>query len=104
MTLEEHNALIEQVRTSQDGANTSNLLLQLTTDYATVLAENETSKESLEKITKERDDYARANTNLWLQVGQTNSNVNTTLNNATNITDNTDIPTKRTFESLADKF
>lgn len=101
MTVKEHSELIEQIRTTEDTAERSNLLLQLANDYTEVSTTLETKEKELEKVATERDTFAQANNKLWLQLSSSNEpnkpNVNIPPHEE-------EPPTKRTFEALEEKF
>ena len=93
MTLEEHNAIINSIVKEEDSTKRHTLLLQLSDDYNTIQAELDKLKTDNETVTKERDNYAKLNNELWLRT--TNKDNEPTDNN-----DNEQHEQKRSYESL----
>ena len=93
MTLEEHNEIIKSIVAEEDSTKRQSLLLQLTDDYKTMTADIDKLKTDNETVTRERDNYAKLNNELWLRT--TNSDNDTTDNN-----DNEQHEPKRSYESL----
>ena len=93
MTLEEHNAIINSIVKEEDSTKRQTLLLQLSDDYKTITADIDKLKTDNETVTKERDNYAKLNNELWLRT--TNKDNEPTDNN-----DNEQHEQKRSYESL----
>jgi len=97
MTKEEHDALIEQIRTAtQNNPEIGNTLLSLQNDYAGVLAERDTAITDRDTVIKERDSYAKLNNELWL-----NRNVNKPNEPQNNLgVESNEPPKKLSFDDL----
>ena len=98
MTSEEHTNIIEQLRTCDDNTQRQTLLLNLSNDYTTMLAEREQQNTQVEQLTSERDNLAKVNNELWLSRNQQtneNNNVNMENDNSNNVK-----PVQRKFEDL----
>lgn len=93
MTKEQHNELLQTIRTTTDEATKSNALLELEKDYTTMLAESEESKTTITDLTANNKTLAEANNKLWLERTATTEVQQDT--NADSIQ-----PNKRKFEDL----
>ena len=93
MTLEEHNNIINSIVKEEDSTKRQTLLLQLSDDYKTMTADIDKLKSDNEAVSKERDNYAKLNNELWLRT--TNKDNEPTDNN-----DNEQHEPKRSYESL----
>lgn len=93
MTLEEHNTIINSIVKEEDSTKRQTLLLQLSDDYKTMTADIDKLKSDNETVSKERDNYAKLNNELWLRT--TNKDNEPTDNN-----DNEQHAPKRSYESL----
>lgn len=98
MTKDEHTTLIEQIRTAQDDATRTPLLLNLQSDYNAQLTQIDELTKKVETVTAERDRYAKANNDLWLQVNSNGKQDNSGNDNSGN--DNNEPPKKRSFDDL----
>lgn len=96
MTKEEHTKLLDEIRTTSDDATRSSLLLQLQSDYDNTLETISNLTENIETVSAERDRYAKANNDLWLQVNATRG-VNTEVSTPEHTEEP---PTKRSFDDL----
>jgi hypothetical protein len=100
MTIDEHNAIITQLRTVDNDADRIGLLTQLSNDYTQTLVQVEIATTERLKAEEQATKFAKLNNELFLQntnqvelVNQhNNSNVN-------NVTDNVP-PIKKTYEDL----
>lgn len=95
MTIEEHNKIINSIRTEQDETKRQEHLLALSDDYKTMISESEKAQETIKEVSTERDRYAKLNNELWLKT-QTGDVENIIENN--NQSENK--PKKRSFEDL----
>ena len=93
MTLEEHNEIINSIVKEEETKKRQTLLLQLSDDYKTITADIDKLKVDNETVSKERDNYAKLNNELWLRT--TNKDNEPTDNN-----DNEQHEPKRSYESV----
>lgn len=97
MKKEEHKEILTKLKNSDDTTEKIELLMTLEKDYNTLLNEIEENKINLENISKERDNYAKLNNDLWLSNNAQNKD-NVNKNN-----ENSEPPKKRTFSDLEAK-
>lgn len=103
MLKEEHNKILNDIKTCTSDADRMGLILQLERDYTGVLSERDTAKNTAETAMAESNKYAKLNNELWLEnSSQKNSGVETVINKP-NI-DNKEIPKKLTYEDLEKNF
>lgn len=70
MTIDEHNAIINEIaQNPSDQARVTDLLQQLRTDYAETAATLNSNSETINSITSERDNLRSANMKLFVQLG-----------------------------------
>ena len=100
MTQEEHNAVIEQIRTATSDVERSTLLLNLTNDYTQMLNTNKELTTQNEKLEKDNTEYAKLNNSLFLQLGNQNKNTNQNNDNQNNDNPNNEQPKKLSFDDL----
>lgn len=95
MTIEEHNKIINSIRTEQDETKRQEHLLALSNDYQAMISESEKAQETIKEVSNERDRYAKLNNELWLKTQS--GSVDDVINNETS---NENKPKKRSFEDL----
>lgn len=98
MTKDEHNKLLNIIKTKVTDAEILNTLVDLEQDYTTMISSSEELNSTIETITKERDDYAKLNNKLWLQ-----QTVTTELPNESEENSNEE-PPKLNYEDLEEDF
>lgn len=95
MTIEEHNKIINSIRTEKDETKRQEHLLALSNDYQAMISESEKAQETIKEVSNERDRYAKLNNELWLKTQS--GSVEDVINNETS---NENKPKKRSFEDL----
>lgn len=85
MTKEEHNTILNELRTTTDAGRRSELLQELDTDYTTVVANETEQNETITRLTDENESLRKANNSLWLERANMNPNVNNVNENVNNL-------------------
>ena len=94
MTKEEHNALINNIRTCDNEVERNTMLLNLVTDYDTMLTESDANRNRIEVLEKENNDYAKLNNQLFIQISGNSKPADPENNDGVNM------PPKRNFSDL----
>lgn len=68
MTKEEHQKVIESIRTAESDVDRNNLLLQLSKDYQQVTTSLETTTLTNNSLKSECDEFAKLNNSLMIQL------------------------------------
>lgn len=99
MKKEEHKAILDQIKNATSEADRMKLLVELETDYTSLLTEHETAITEKNNAVTERDKYAKLNNELWL--------ANSSQEQKSPFKENKDTdeepPKKRSFADLEDK-
>lgn len=102
MTNDEHNAVLEQLRTCTDEAERMSLIVNLQQDYTGVLTERENAVTTAEEQKATASKYAALNNEFWLASSNQKNNTQT----KSNINDNeqsAEPPKKISFADLEAK-
>ena len=96
MTKDEHNKILNLIKSKTTDTDIISSLVDLEKDYSTVLTDSETLVSKLSEVETDRDNYAKLNNKLWLQ-----QTVTTEVDEPTTEIEE---PTKLSFEDLEEDF
>lgn len=101
MTKDEHNKILNDIKTCTSDADKMTLIMQLQNDYSGVLIERDTAVKTAETATAEANKYAKLNNDLWLE-NSSQRKIGTESKDDT--IDDTTPPKKMAYEDLEKDF